>query len=55
MEETEFLKAMLAKMNANMKSNQAKATKQEEMLAEISARTTINLIEMEAHTVTKKI
>jgi hypothetical protein len=33
----EFLKAMLAKMDANMKFNQAKASKQEELLAEMKA------------------
>jgi hypothetical protein len=47
MEDTEFVNVTLAEMNDNMKSNHAKATKQEEMLAEISARITINLKEME--------
>jgi hypothetical protein len=39
---------VLNEMNAKMDANQAKATKQEEMMAEISARMTINLKQKEA-------
>jgi hypothetical protein len=51
----EILAKLNAKMNANqtemnfkMDTNQSKATKQEEMLAEMSARMAINLKEMKA-------
>jgi hypothetical protein len=48
MKDIEFLKAMLAEMTANMKSIQAKAAKQEEMLAEIKADREQMLARMEA-------
>jgi hypothetical protein len=42
----EDLKEIMEEMNAKMDTNQAKATKQEKMLAEIRARMDINLNEM---------
>jgi hypothetical protein len=42
----EDLKGMMEEMNAKMDTNQAKATKQEEMLAEVSSRMDRNLNEM---------
>jgi hypothetical protein len=43
MDNMEFLKAMLAEMNAKMDTSQAKAAKQEEILVEMSAKMDTNL------------
>jgi hypothetical protein len=49
MDNMEFLKAMLAEMNAKMDTNQVKGdAKQEKMLAEMSARMDANNNEMNA-------